>query len=92
MDEKYIQYAFETVVTPEILARILEFARYAKKYATEKIDGKTRGHALKEIPPQFNDIAQLHLSPSQTQIVSRRAMQAYYDNYVKIDIPHIDEP
>lgn len=92
MEEKYIQYAFETVVTPEILARILEFARYAKKYATEKIDGKTRGHALKEIPPQFNDIAQLHLSPSQTQIVSRRAMQAYYDNYVKIDIPHIDEP
>lgn len=92
MDEKYIRYAFETVLEPEMLERVLEFARYTKAYRKEKINGKTREHALKEIPAEFQDIATLHLSPQQTQQVSRRAMQSYWDNYVKRDIPHIDNP
>lgn len=56
------------------------------------MNGKTREHALKEIPPEFQDVADIHLQPEQTQIVSRRAMQCYWDNYVKRDIPCIDEP
>lgn len=92
MEERYIRYAFETVLDEVLLERVLEFARYTKSYRKEKVNGKTRDHALKEISPEFQDIATIHLQPEQTQIVARRAMQCYWDNYVKRDIPNIDDP
>lgn len=92
MEEKYIRYSFETILDEAVLDRVLEFARYTKNYRKEKVNGKARDHALKEIPVKFQDVAAIHLKPEQTQIVARRAMQCYWDNYVKRDIPHIDDP
>lgn len=93
IDENILRYALDTIVEPAIIERIVLLSKTVQAYRkTKGADGKIPAHAMKEIPPEFADIANLKLTEKQTKDVKMRIMQAYWDTYLKKHIPNIDTP
>ena len=81
-----LEYALSEVLPREIVDRFLQLEKVVKQY---KVDNKT---TLKTIPDTFADRRGFSLTEGQTNAIKKRVLQAYWDNFLIKNAPHLNHP